>query len=61
MVRPVTRTEKSFTNDEETLALRTMFEKWMGELPNAREITFKPNMDNFTVFVVYEEVVGDEW
>jgi len=56
MVRGVTRTEKSFTNDEETLALREMFEKWMGELPNAREITFKPNMDNFTVFVVYEEV-----
>ena len=62
MVRPVTRTNKYFTNDEETLELKQMFDKWMGELPNAREITFKPNMDNFTVFVVYEEIIaGDGW
>lgn len=61
MTRPVTRTQKSFTNDEETQTLREIFDKWTGELPNPREITFKPNMDNFTVFVVYEEIEGDGW
>lgn len=61
MNRGVTKTQKSFTNDEETQALREMFEKWMGELPNAREITFKPNMDNFTVFVVYEEIHSGDY
>ncbi len=62
MVRPVTRTNKYFTDDRETAELKEMFDKWMGELPNAREITFKPNMDNFTVFVVYEEIIaGDGW
>ena len=61
MVRPVTRTHKCFTNDLQTAALKELFDQWMGELPNAREITFKPNMDNFTVFVVYEEVEGGDW
>jgi len=56
------QTRKTFTNDEETATLKAMFETWMGDLPNAREITFKPNMDNFTVFVVYEEVgEGEAW
>ncbi len=62
MVRPVTRTNKYFTDDLQTAALKELFDQWMGELPNAREITFKPNMDNFTVFVVYEEIIeGDSW
>jgi len=34
MTRPVTRTQKSFTNDEETQTLREIFDKWTGELPN---------------------------
>ncbi len=61
MTRGLTRTKKSYTNDEETKALKEFFDKWMGELPNAREITFTPNMDNFTVFVVYDEVVEEDW
>ena len=60
MVRPVTRTNKYFTDDRETAELKQVFDKWVGELPNAREIIFKPNMDNFTVFVVYEEIISGE-
>ena len=58
MVRPVTRTNKYFTDD--TAELKQVFDKWVGELPNAREIIFKPNMDNFTVFVVYEEIISGD-
>jgi len=60
MVRPVTRTNKYFTDDRETAELKQVFDKWVGELPNAREIIFKPNMDNFTVFVVYEEIISGD-
>ncbi len=61
MVRTVTKTEQFFTNDEEKDTLNAMFEKWMGELPNAREITFKWNRDSITVFVVYSEIREGSW
>lgn len=62
LARGMTKTKKTYTNDEQTKMLKDLFDQWMGELPNAREITFKPNMDNFTVFVVYDEVVEDgDW
>ena len=60
MTRPVTRTKQYFTDDLQTAALEELFDQWMGELPNSREITFKANRDNWSVFVVYTEVVGDD-
>jgi hypothetical protein len=57
-----TRTKKAYTNDTQTAALKEMFDPWIGELPNVREVTFKPNMDSWTVFVLYDEVVeGEDW
>lgn len=61
MVRPRTVTNKSYTDHVQTEALKAVFDPWIGEYPNVREITFKPNMDNFTVFVLYDEVVGDDY
>ena len=60
-MRSKTINRKSYTTGEQTAALKDMFEPWMGEYPNVREITFKPNMNNFTVFVVYDDVVEDDY
>ena len=56
------RTKKFFTNDLQTIALDELFDEIVGDLPNAREFTFKPNKNNYTLFVVYEETEdGGGW
>ena len=58
----MTRTKKFFTNDLQTAALNELLDGIMGDLPNAREFTFKPNRDSYTLFVVYEETEdGGGW
>ncbi len=61
MTRSVTRTAVFYSNDEETQELKEIFDKWCGEYPSVRKIEFKPNMDNFTIFVTYPEIIEGDY
>jgi hypothetical protein len=61
-LRPVTKTLKYYTDVEQTKAIGEVLAVWIEMHENIHEISIKPNLANFTIFVKFDdEVEGREW
>jgi hypothetical protein len=54
-MRPVTKTLKYYTNVDQTEAVRKVLEPWIDLHENIHEISIKPNLGNFTIFVRFDD------
>ena len=61
-MRPVTKTLKYYTDTNQTKAISEVLAVWIEMHDNIHEISIKPNLGNFTIFVKFDdEVEGREW
>jgi hypothetical protein len=55
----MTRTARYFTDVDETDSIYQALSKWIDMYDNVHEVSIKRNMNNFTIFIKYEDEVEE--
>jgi len=58
-MRPVTKTNKYYTDVDQTKAISEALKVWIEMHENIHEISIKPNLANFTLFVKFDDEVEE--
>ena len=56
---PVTKTLKYYTDQPQTIAISEALKTWIEMHDNIHEISIKPNLANFTLFVKFDDEVEE--
>ena len=58
-MRPITKTNKYYTDVNQTAAINEVLKIWIEMHENIHEISIKPNLSNFTIFVKFDDEVEE--